>query len=196
MLPGGYGRRLPGHRQTPAACTPGRPTLVSDLEVVTMLTLTDSGPDTTSLPQRRFKRYVLVVLIVALAVFAAVGITNRQLNPLVYSPDRIEEVATALDDGHNYANYDTNINWRALRREQIKQMKETPDVILFGGSRWWEAPSSLLPNQTFFNAWVSNDQAEDVMALAYLLDRAGRLPKTLIISLRFISFQPPAQREF
>jgi hypothetical protein len=159
-------------------------------------TSTDPQPDTNDPLRGRFRSYVSLVLILAVAIFVAVGIVNRQLNPLVYNPDHIRDVAAALAEGRNYANYDTNINWRALRREQIRRMKVAPDVIVFGGSRWWEASSELVPNQTFFNAWVSNDQAEDVMALAYLLDEAGRLPKTLILSLRFISFQPPAQREF
>jgi hypothetical protein len=161
-----------------------------------MLTVTDVRPDAAAPPRGGFRWYVPVVLIVALGVFAAVGIINRQLNPLVYNPGRIQDVAAALADGRNYANYDTNINWRALRREQIRRMKAAPDVVVFGGSRWWEAHSDLVPYHSFFNAWVSNDQAEDVMALAYLLDRAGRLPKTLILSLRFVSFQPPEQREF
>jgi hypothetical protein len=140
--------------------------------------------------------YLPLVLLLALALFAGVGIVNRRLNPLVYDQDHIGTVAAALVGGKNYANYDTNINWRALRREQIKRLPTAPDVIVFGGSRWWEATSELLPGQDFFNAWVSNDQAEDAMALTYLLEQADRLPDTLILSLRFISFQPPDERQF
>jgi hypothetical protein len=167
-----------------------------------MSTTTDSHPDTQGsppdsegAPRRRFGWYVPVVIAIALVIFAAVGAVNRQLNPLVYSPGTIRDAAAAMSQGRHYANYDTNINWRALRREQIRSMKTTPDVVVFGGSRWWEAHQELMPNQRLFNAWVSNDQAEDVLALAHMLDQAGRLPKMIILSLRFISFQPPAQRQ-
>ncbi|UBU18502.1 hypothetical protein [Nonomuraea gerenzanensis] len=143
----------------------------------------------------RYRLYTLLTLGLAVLLFAGVGVWNYRLNPLAYDRGHIREVAGMLAQGQNYANYDTNINWRALRREQIYQLKAAPDVVVFGGSRWWEAHADLFPGQTFLNAWVSNDQAEDALALAYMLDRAGKLPKTLILSLRFISFQPPAERD-
>ncbi|GAA3814649.1 hypothetical protein GCM10022226_39380 [Sphaerisporangium flaviroseum] len=143
----------------------------------------------------RYRFFTVLTIGLAAFLFAGIGLWNYRLNPLAYDRSQLREVAGMLVQGQNYANYDTNINWRALRREQIYQMKATPDVVVFGGSRWWEAHADLFPGQRFFNAWVSNDQAEDALALAYMLDHAGRLPKTLILSLRFISFQPPAERE-
>lgn len=155
-----------------------------------------SDPPSATRPAVHISGWYVVVFVVLVAViFAAVGVVNYRLSPLAYNPQTIRDVASTLTNGQNYANYDPNINWRALRREQIRQWTSTPDVILFGGSRWWEAHRDLLPGSTFANLWVSNDQAEDALALAYLLEEAGRLPKTLILSLRFISFQPPAERE-
>jgi len=139
--------------------------------------------------------YLALVAVVAGLLFGTVGTVNYRLNPLVYNDAAIREVAGHLDAGQNYANYDPNINWRALRREQIRQWTSTPDVIVFGGSRWWEAHHDLVPGKTFANLWVSNDQSEDALALTYLLEQANRLPKTLVLSLRFISFQPPAERD-
>lgn len=146
--------------------------------------------------RNRFWRYLIVFILVTLAVFSGIALVNYRLNPLAYSGRYIHGAAQALSEGRNFANYDTNINWRALRREQIKLWTSTPDVIVFGGSRWWEAHADLIPGRTFQNLWVSNDQAEDALALTYLLESANRLPKVLILSLRFISFQPPADREF
>jgi len=138
---------------------------------------------------------LILLLVLTALIFATVGTVNYRLNPLAYNGNAIHDAAAALTSGKNYANYDPNINWRALRREQIKQWTSTPDVIVFGGSRWWEAHRDLVPGGSFANLWVSNDQAEDALALTYLLERANRLPKTLILSLRFISFQPPAERD-
>jgi hypothetical protein len=165
------------------------------------MTSVETTPATTAVvdeatPRGRFWRYLLVFALVMLVVFAGIGVVNYRLNPLSYNGRYLHDAAQALTDGHNFANYDTSINWRALRREQIKQWTSTPDVIVFGGSRWWEAHADLVPGRTFKNLWVSNDQAEDALALTYLLESANRLPKVLILSLRFISFQPPADREF
>src|SRR5262249_5593529 len=95
----------------------------------------------------------------------------------------------------NYANYDINIDLRSLRAEQIKAMRSTPDVVIFGGSRWQEAYSSQMPGKTVFDAYVSNDQLEDMLAIPYLLDQAGRLPKTMTLSLRYVCLVPVAARD-
>lgn len=74
-------------------------------------------------------------------------------------------------------------------------MRATPDVIAFAGSRFELATKELFHGRTFYNAFVHNDYFEDLLAIAELLRANGRLPRTLIISVRFLSFVPPAQRE-
>lgn len=146
-------------------------------------------------PRRSFRLYLVVLFLPVALIFATSGILNYQFNPLVYDRGHIRDIAADLTAGMNYANYDPNINWRALRRAQIQQWPAAPDVIVFGGSRWWEAHADIVPGRSFKNLWVSNDQAEDALALTYLLEEAGRLPKIMVLSLRFISFQPPDERE-
>lgn len=150
---------------------------------------------TVELPRATYARYLLVALAVIVAILVGAGSATSALNPLVYRQQSIAQVAQDMVDGKNYANYDPNVDFRSLRREQIRRMRTTPDVVIFGGSRWQEAHADLIPGKTVFNAYVSNDQLEDMMAIAYLLDEAGRLPKTLILSERFITFQPLAQRD-
>jgi hypothetical protein len=143
----------------------------------------------------RYIRYLIVLFVVAAVGFIGVGVTSARLNPLVYDHDALVAVARAtVVEGKNYANYDPNIDLRALRREQIKLLPRTPDVVVFGGSRWQEFHADLLPGKYVFNAYVSNDQVEDMMAVTYLLDQAGRLPKTLILSERFSTFLPVKAR--
>ena len=146
-------------------------------------------------PARAQRRYALVAIAVVAALLGAVYLTSVELNPLVYDRASIAEVAQATARGLNYANYDPNIDLRTLRSEQIEAMTTTPDVVIFGGSRWQEAYSELMPGRRVFDAYVSNDEVEDALALTYLLDRAGRLPKTLILSLRYVSLVPVAQRD-
>src|SRR5262249_54218857 len=128
-------------------------------------------------------------------VFASVGVLTTRLNPLVYDRASIVDVARATTvDQLNYANYDINFDLRALRREQIRLMAKAPDIVVFGGSRWQELHADIFPGKTIFNAYVSNDQVEDMMAITYLLDQANRLPKTLILSERFSTFLPVRAR--
>jgi hypothetical protein len=141
-------------------------------------------------------RYVAVLTTLVAVVFLGIGLGNYLLNPLDYSEQYTRQVARVLDSGQNFANYDPNINIRALRSEQISVMKTTPDVVALGGSRWQEARADIVPgNRTFFNAHVHNDYAEDSLALVELLYEAGRLPRTMILSERFATFEPLSQRD-
>jgi hypothetical protein len=138
--------------------------------------------------------FTLLAAAIAGMMFVAVGIATARLNPYVYDAAAVDRAGAAMDQGQNFANYDPNIDLRALRAAEIRHMTTTPDVVLFGGSRWQEAHSELVPGHTMFNAYVSNDQVEDMLAVTYLLDQAGRLPKTMVLSLRFVSLQPLSQR--
>lgn len=141
-------------------------------------------------------RYLTALVGVVGLLFIGIGVSNYLLNPLDYSEQYTHQVALALDSGKNFANYDPNINIRALRSEEIRAMTATPDVIVLGGSRWQEARANLLTgSRTFFNAHVHNDYTEDALALVEILSEAGRLPRTLILSERFATFEPLSQRD-
>jgi hypothetical protein len=140
--------------------------------------------------------YLVVVLGLAGILFAAVGYVNARLNPYVYDASAIDTAAQGLAKGMNLANYDPNVDLRSLRKAQIEHMTAAPDVVIFGGSRWQEARSETIPGgHTVYNAYVSNDQVEDMLAITEILDKAGRLPKTMVFSLRFVSLQAVAQRD-
>jgi hypothetical protein len=156
--------------------------------------------ETSAEPQERSSqnlgRYLAALTGLVAVVFAGMGLGNYLLNPLDYSEQYTRQVGQALADGKNFANYDPNINIRALRSAQIRAMRTTPDVVVLGGSRWQEAHSDLLPGgRTLFNAHVHNDYAEDSLALVQLLDEAGRLPRTMVLSERFATFEPLSQRD-
>jgi hypothetical protein len=158
------------------------------------------GTETRVVPLEHWRgastRYVVLLTALVATVFAGIGLGNYLLNPLDYSEQYTHQVAQTLVNGQNFANYDPNINIRALRAEQIRLMKTTPDVVALGGSRWQEARADLLPgSRTFFNAHVHNDYTEDSLALVELLYEAGRLPRTMVLSERFATFEPLSQRD-
>lgn len=139
---------------------------------------------------RRPRAWTTATLFVAVAalVFGTVGGINYRAQPLIYDGAQRAAMAGALAGGKNVAIPDPNIDWRSLRVQHVEQMSEAPDVVLFGGSRWQEADGQAMPGQRFYNAFVTNDFFEDIVALTTLLDRTHKLPKTLILSVRFFSF--------
>ena len=140
--------------------------------------------------------YLVIMAVLIALMFAGVGIANAQLNPYVYDQDAIGVAAQGLADGKNLANYDPNLDLRSVRKAQIERMSKAPDVVIFGGSRWQEARSEIIPGgHDVYNAFVSNDQVEDMLAITNILDKAHRLPKTMVLSLRFVSVQGIPQRQ-
>ncbi|WP_374562568.1 hypothetical protein [Ideonella sp.] len=154
------------------------------------LNLLSGDPTAATQPARRRSAWRLGALFVGVAalVFGSIGTVNYRYNPLTYDGDQQQAVAATLAGGGNVAIADPNIDWRTLRSKHLSQMKETPDVILFGGSRWQEASAAVAPNKRFYNAFVTNDFFEDIVALTGQLYTTGHLPKTLILSVRFFSF--------
>ena len=139
-------------------------------------------------------KYLLLLCGGLATLFAAVGIANYNLNPLMYSSGSNKKVAKYLSQGLNYQVFDPNLDWRLLRREHLRQMPETPEVIVFGGSRWQEATSKLVKGKSFYNAVVHNDYFEDMAGFTQILVDAKRMPKTLILSVRYDTFTPIEKR--
>lgn len=157
------------------------------------------SPFATALPSAdetppRFQRW-LPVLAILLVLVGGVICTNYLLDPLTYSTSAQQEAADSWVKGQSVAMLDANVDLRELRREHISRMTETPDVIVFGGSRFQEASSQVAPGKKFYNAFVSNDHFEDMMAFVQLLDANKRLPKTLVLSVRFSTFEYLGGRE-
>jgi hypothetical protein len=136
---------------------------------------------------------IIPVTVVAMVVFT--GILNAYMNPMVYRSAYMNWIGEQMEQGQNIAIFDPNINWRALRREQIIGLNTTPEVVVSGGSRWQEAATSHVPDKIFFNAHGHSDYNEDFFAIVYLLEKNNRMPETLILSLRYRIFEPVALRK-
>jgi len=143
---------------------------------------------------KRFLRYLVILVGAGLA---AIAIANYLLDPMHFRSSVLREVAAAHQSGKNYALYQANLDYRALRREAVALMTKTPQIIVFGGSRFELARADMFPGKTFYNAFVHNDTYEDLLAFAGLLYEHQRLPKNLIFTARFKTFLPidPELRE-
>jgi hypothetical protein len=136
-------------------------------------------------------RRVGLFAFVLMAGMISVIVGNYSLDPFTYNRAALVDMSAFLAADTNYALLDPNINMRALKREHIRQMRTTPDVVLFGGSRFQHASAALLPGRKLFNAFVHNDSYEDLLAITELLRANDRLPKTLVLSVRFASVTYP-----
>jgi hypothetical protein len=134
-------------------------------------------------------RRVGLFAFVLMAGLISVIVGNYRLDPFTYNRAALADMSAFLAADMNYALLDPNIDLRALRREHVRQMRTTPDVIVFGGSPWQHASAALLPGRKLFNAFVHNHTYEDLLAITELLRANDRLPKTLVLSVRFHAFQ-------
>ncbi len=121
--------------------------------------------------------YAALFAVVTAAIVGSVALTNYLLNPLRFSGSAMGDVASVLHGGKNYLIYDGNLDWRAFRREYVRRMPAAPDIAVFGGSRWQEATSALVPGSKFANVFVHSDYYEDMLAIAEVMYAADRLPK-------------------
>src|SRR5438094_6995765 len=154
----------------------------------------DSGRAAVAFSAKRF--VAALVTVVGAGVLLIAG-ANYFLDPLHFSASGQRQVAAVLLSGKNYAVFDANMDFRGLRRKAIAQMTRTPDVIVFGGSRFELATPDLFPGKSFYNGFVHNDVFEDLVAFSGLLYEHKHLPKNLVLTVRYKTFLPidPVLRE-
>lgn len=164
-----------------------------------MLCRTDTPALDRCLPCRCIKwqrpsLYLLLTAALAALLLAALAFANYALAPLNYSAAAMGEVAQTLVTGSNEAVFDLNIDSRELRRQQIARLETAPEVVVLGASHWQEAHADLLPGRRFYNAHVHRDYYEDLLAVTEMLIRHDRLPETMVISIRDLTFLPVERR--
>ena len=151
----------------------------------------DSAVDAT---RGRPLLYLLATAVLAALLMGGLAAANYRLAPLSYSAAALARVAETLAGGSNYAVFDLNLDMRELRRQHIARLDATPEVVVLGASHWQEAHAELLPGRRFYNAHVHRDYYEDLLAVVEMLLRHDRLPPTLIMSIRDMTFQPVDRR--
>jgi hypothetical protein len=153
-----------------------------------------SGDPAVNAARGRPLVYLLATAVLAGILMSGLAAANYRLAPLSYSADAQAKVAGALASGGNYAVFDLNLDMRGLRREHIARLGAAPEVVVLGASHWQEAHAELLPGRRFYNAHVHRDYYEDLLAVVEMLVRHDRLPKTLIMSIRDLTFAPIERR--
>lgn len=142
----------------------------------------------------------LSVLFVLLIFFAVVALVNAAAAPKAApapsaTPAATEEtpaqpaphpyeraIANALLNGQPLADYE-RLNERLLMRLLVEEMDEPFDTVALGSSRILQMGADQADGGNFFNLGMSGADHRDVMSNFYLLDKADKLPQTLILGL-------------
>ena len=138
--------------------------------------------------------YLFLLLAIIVIGTVSVRAINVILAPMLFDQGKITKVAKAITHNTGYATYDLNIETRQLRREHIRNLPETPDLVVMGASHWQEAHGAIMPGVSFYNAHVHRDYFEDIVAVASWLVKYDKLPKKLVISIRDNQFTAPKER--
>ncbi|MEM7311971.1 MAG: hypothetical protein AAF497_02345, partial [Planctomycetota bacterium] len=137
-------------------------------------------------------------LFLLIATIIIGGVTFRAFNttlaPMLYDRSHIVKTAAQMHDGMNFATYDLNIETRLLRREHLRNLAATPDLIVMGASHWQEAHEALMPSTNYYNAHVHRDYYEDIVTIVHWLVKYDKIPKRLVISIRDNQFTRPEDR--
>jgi len=154
-------------------------------------------PDAThtgSAANRGLRTYMLSVVALLLLLMGVVIAANRTLNPYVYGRTGVAVIAEAFVAGQDFAVRDVNVNIRGLRAEHLARMTSTSDLVILGASHWQEASAALFPDFRYYNAHVHRDYFEDNLAVVEMLLTDERLPETVVISVRDMTFSALSAR--
>ena len=94
------------------------------------------------------------------------------------------EVANLLLESKDVTNFE-QMDERQVVRLYIQNLTEetTPEVIGLGSSRVLQFTRDIIGSDRFFNLGVTGADVWDVMTTFYLMDKEGRLPKTVVWSV-------------
>lgn len=122
---------------------------------------------------------ILTILILPLLILAAV---NYHFDPdYTLRKDYISELTEQLLN-ENIVSGPVNINSRALKKQWIKNLPYSPELVVLGSSRTLPLTKETFENNSFFNTSLTNCTWQDMYAVVNWLDKKeGKFPAEVII---------------
>lgn len=130
------------------------------------------------------KIFYYKLLFIIIPVGLLLVLANYLVDPAnVYSSGKyVKGIADILLSKHNVDNV-SNYDERLLQEQMITRLSGTPDIVVIGSSRIMEIGSDFFPGKTVLNCGVSHADIHDLLAIAGLLDSAGRLPGKIVMNV-------------
>ena len=130
---------------------------------------------------RILSRFLLLLPIPVFMVWFSYNVDRSGLFQGDLAP---REAANLLLKGKDVTNFE-QMDERQVVRLYIQNLTEetTPEVIGLGSSRVLQFTQNIIGSGRFFNLGVTGADIRDVMTTFYLMDKEGRLPKTVVWSV-------------
>ena len=130
---------------------------------------------------RILSRFLLLLPIPVFMVWFSYNVDRSGLFQGDLAP---REAANLLLEGKDVTNFE-QMDERQVVRLYIQNLTEetTPEVIGLGSSRVLQFTQNIIGSGRFFNLGVTGADIRDVMTTFYLMDKEGRLPKTVVWSV-------------
>lgn len=130
---------------------------------------------------RILSRFLLLLPILVFMVWFSYNVDRSGLFQGDLAP---REAANLLLEGKDVTNFE-QMDERQVVRLYIQNLTEetTPEVIGLGSSRVLQFTQNIIGSGRFFNLGVTGADIRDVMTTFYLMDKEGRLPKTVVWSV-------------
>jgi len=122
------------------------------------------------------------ILLIVILPLMLIGGINYAIDPdYTLRKNHIPHLTDELVKG-NCISGPVNINSRELKRQWIEKLPSLPNVLALGSSRTLALSHKTFPNETFFNASVTNCTFQDMYSFVYLIENKwGKLPENIII---------------
>lgn len=114
-----------------------------------------------------------------------ITVVNYYVDPAheFFSSGQFETMIAKLQLDHKNIINLKDYNERILQKLMISKMPAKPEVLVLGSSRSMAIDQSVFKGLSFYNASVSGATLEDDLAIFYLYQKRGWVPKVLIISV-------------
>jgi len=145
-----------------------------------------AAPDPGGAAGLPWPRYLLAVLLSSLAFLAMVGTLNRIVDPANLFGDQrdvVQRVAGALHAGRTVEMI-LQFDDRRLQRDLVALLDRAPELLITGSSRSRNIGAEFFaPGTAMRNASVNGATIDDLLVVHGLYDRAGKVPRQIIINV-------------
>ncbi|MEF9976123.1 MAG: hypothetical protein RR754_05110, partial [Oscillospiraceae bacterium] len=125
---------------------------------------------------------IIIAIVLILPIFVAAYWFNFTVDRSGYfqGDQFVRDIAEMLLTGNDVSGYE-QMDERQVSKLIVKNMKVPPETVALGSSRILQMNSQTAGSTSFFNFGMVGADYMDVFGTFYLLDKADKLPKNLII---------------
>lgn len=139
---------------------------------------------------------IITIAIFILPLLLLVGFVNWYVDSYALLRVTYDDIAAQMAEGKHVAGLEeSDYNDRNLLLARIKEMKEAPQVMIFGSSRVYTFDRSMFGTDSFYNAGLSEATIYDLLAAAGIAASQDKLPEKAVIGVDAFLFNKSHDNE-